>query len=396
MIAERHPDQIKKINKTKFMIKSQTRKQEEHMVHHTKFGWVCTCNDYTYRQKKCKHIFALEFRGIIKYEDKKNPTWIIPSIDSISCPFCGSEKFRKFGWRYNKKRKEQRYDCLMCYKKFSANGGFKKLKYTPQVVTFCMNLYFYGLSLRNVTKAVNLLGVEISHPSVYRWIVHYVWLMQKYLDYSIIPQVGSTWRADEIFTKIKGKQRYLFMSMDDKTRFWISKEVADTKFHHDARKLLSTAKEVTKTTPSMFITDGSRVYDRAFRKEMRGKNGELPIHVHTIHMAGNWNNNMMERLNGEFRDREKVMRGIKKKNSSIISGYQLFHNYFRPHTSLGGKTPAEIAGIRIQGKDKWKTLCGIPKSVRLLLCIIFLSCLLINNCASLLWHLSYKRFGWSF
>jgi hypothetical protein len=184
--------------------------------------------------------------------------------------------------------------------------------------------------------------------------------------------------------------------MDDKTRFWISKEVADTKFHHDARKLLSTAKEVTKTTPSMFITDGSRVYDRAFRKEMRGKNGELPIHVHTIHMAGNWNNNMMERLNGEFRDREKVMRGIKKKNSSIISGYQLFHNYFRPHMSLGGKTPAEIAGIRIQGKDKWKTLCGIPKSVRLLLCIIFLSCLLINNCASLLWHLSYKRFGWSF
>ena len=65
---------------------------------------------------------------------------------------------------------------------------------------------------------------------------------------------------------------------------------------------------------------------------------------------------MMERLNGEFRDREKVMRGIKKKDSSMISGYQLFHNYFRPHSSLNGKTPAEIAGIRIDGKNKWKTL----------------------------------------
>ncbi len=40
--------------------------------------------------------------------------------------------------------------------------------------------------------------------------------------------------------------------------------------------------------------------------------------------------------------------------------------------------------------------CGIPKSVRLLLCMILFSCLLINNCTPLLWHLSYKRFGWSF
>ena len=65
---------------------------------------------------------------------------------------------------------------------------------------------------------------------------------------------------------------------------------------------------------------------------------------------------MMERLNGEFRDREKVARGVKKKDSVMISGYQLHHNYFRPHTSLGGKTTAEIAGIRIEGDDKWKTV----------------------------------------
>ena len=146
------------------------------------------------------------------------------------------------------------------------------------------------------------------------------------------------------------------MSMDDKTRFWISKEVADTKFHHDATKLFVKAKQVTHTKPVTFITDGSPVYDKGFRKELRDRNADFPVHVHTIHMNGNWNNNMMERLNGEFRDREKVMRGIKKKDSSMISGYQLFHNYFRSHSSLNGKTPAEMAGIRIEGKDKWKTL----------------------------------------
>ena len=68
------------------------------------------------------------------------------------------------------------------------------------------------------------------------------------------------------------------------------------------------------------------------------------------------NNNKMERLNGEFRDREKVMRGLKKKDSVIIDGYRLYHNYIRSHMGLKGKTPAEACGIKIEGENKWKTL----------------------------------------
>jgi putative transposase len=64
----------------------------------------------------------------------------------------------------------------------------------------------------------------------------------------------------------------------------------------------------------------------------------------------------MERLNGEIRDREKTMRGIKKADTSILTGYQLYHNYFREHQGLAGKTPAEVAGIRIEGKNKWMTV----------------------------------------
>jgi len=64
----------------------------------------------------------------------------------------------------------------------------------------------------------------------------------------------------------------------------------------------------------------------------------------------------MERLNGEIRDREKVMRGLKKIDSPILSGYQLFHNYIRPHMSLGGLTPADKVGIKIEGGNKWITL----------------------------------------
>ena len=53
---------------------------------------------------------------------------------------------------------------------------------------------------------------------------------------------------------------------------------------------------------------------------------------------------------------EKVMRGIKKSDTSVLTGYQIYHNYLRPHMSLDGKTPSEMAGIQIEGENKWVTL----------------------------------------
>jgi hypothetical protein len=50
------------------------------------------------------------------------------------------------------------------------------------------------------------------------------------------------------------------------------------------------------------------------------------------------------------------MRGLKQKRTPILTGYQLYHNYVRPHEGLNGKTPAEACSIVIEGQDKWKTL----------------------------------------
>jgi transposase-like protein len=150
--------------------------------------------------------------------------------------------------------------------------------------------------------------------------------------------------------------KYLFAMMDDETRFWIAQEVAETKVSHDARSLFRMSKELMGKQPKTIITDGLRSYHDAYKKEYWTLKGPRTEHIRQISFGGKHENNKMERMNGEVRDREKVFRGLKKEDSAILSGYQLFHNYVRPHESLDGKTPAEACGIKVEGQDKWKTL----------------------------------------
>jgi hypothetical protein len=65
-----------------------------------------------------------------------------------------------------------------------------------------------------------------------------------------------------------------------------------------------------------------------------------------------------------IRDREKVTRNLKKDDSPILSGMQLFHNHVRPHMGLNGKTPADLAGIQVEGEDEWLTLIQNASKVR--------------------------------
>ena len=131
--------------------------------------------------------------------------------------------------------------------------------------------------------------------------------MNQYLD-KIVPQVGDAWRADEVYVKIRGELKYVFAMMDDETRFWIAQEVADRKEGHDARGLLQKSKQVTQTKPKVFITDGLGSYHEAYKKEFWAiKRRNRTLHIRHIHLQGDMNNNKMERLNGEIRDREKAI-----------------------------------------------------------------------------------------
>lgn len=179
--------------------------------------------------------------------------------------------------------------------------------------------------------------------------------MQKYLE-QIKPNVSNVWRTDELYVKVKGNNKYLFALMDDETRFWIAQQVADKKNSSDIRPLFKEGKKIAGKKPNILISDGARNFHEAYTKEFWTNTKPRTEHIQHIRLQGDKNNNKMERMNGEIRDREKTMRGLKRQDTPILKGYQIYHNYLRPHEWLAGKTPADASGIRIEGENKWITL----------------------------------------
>jgi transposase-like protein len=139
--------------------------------------------------------------------------------------------------------------------------------------------------------------------------------------------------------------------MDDETRFWIAQQASSHKEGANASRLFRRSKASAGKEPKTLITDGLRTYAEAAALDF-----PHATHIKEIRLAGTVHNNKMERMNGEVRDREKVMRGLKTVDTPILKGYQLYHNFIRPHEGLNGNTPAERAGIRIGGENKWITL----------------------------------------
>src|SRR3990170_8971887 len=332
--------QIKRVDDCAYTVKSQSN-NGEYCITKVDGEWLCSCPDNAYRHVKCKHIFAVEFSQSLRAEVAISR--VIPEVNVQACQYCGSNQIVKAGIRHNKTGSIQKYLCRGCGHHFTLNLGFEGMRASPQVITSAMQLYFTGESLRNVQKFLKLQGVTVSHVGILKWIKKYVRIMNDYLE-KMKPNVSDTWRADEIYLKVKGNMKYLFAMMDDETRFWIAQEVAETKEKHDARTLFMRSKYLMGKQPKTLITDGLPSYAKACQWAFDGTK-----HIRQIRLQGAIHNNKMERMNGEIRDREKTMRGLKRKRTPILSGVQIFHNFVRPHEVLGGKTPAEACGIKVEG-----------------------------------------------
>ena len=280
------------------------------------------------------------------------------------CTHCGSENYIKYG----KKNSKQVYMCKNCKRRFVDNLYFERLKAEPKIICVTLDLYFKGISLRKIADHLKqFYNLNIHFTTLYHWIRRYIIIMDEYAR-QFKPQLSEVWNADEMMIKIDGDWFYLWNVMDDETRFHLASVISKERKTVDARKVLITAKKRSHgERPQCIITDGLKIYSQAINEEFHTLKRNT-IHIDNVGIRGKhygrdcFDNNIVERLHGNIRERNKIQCGLKDEYSMFIRGHQLYYNFIRPHESLNGKTPSEEAGITIEGSNKWLTL--IKKSVQ--------------------------------
>src|SRR6202451_2196824 len=71
----------------------------------------------------------------------------------------------------------------------------------------------YPISYRQLEEMMDERGVEVDHSTLNRWVVKYMPLLEKQFRERKRP-VGSSWRLDETYVKIKGVWKYLYRAVD--------------------------------------------------------------------------------------------------------------------------------------------------------------------------------------
>ena len=200
-----------------------------------------------------------------------------------------------------------------------------------------------------------------------RWIKKYIKLLGKYAE-KYEAEVGNIWHSDEttVFIKKEGEKKcyeWLWNIMDAKTRYLLACQITETRFVNDARKPLQKAKETANRRPDAIVTDGLPAYQKAIKAEFYDITAQIQNpHIRLKDFETHPNNNILERLNGTFRERTKVMRSLDSLTSAqdFAAGMQTYYNYIRPHQGIGGLTPAQMANIPINLMgNRWETMIGL-------------------------------------
>jgi hypothetical protein len=107
----------------------------------------------------------------------------------------------------------------------------------------------------------------------------------------------------------------------------------------DARALFSKSKETAGKRPLTLIIDGAQNYVRGVQARVlhEPQSSVSPCQGHQARRQVH--DNKIERMNGEVRDRGKIMRGINKMDTPILKGTQIFHTYTKPQEDFRGGLP---------------------------------------------------------
>ena len=91
---------------------------------------------------------------------------------------------------------------------------FKGSHFEREVILWGMRWYVaYPISYRQLEEMMQERGVAVDHSTLNRWVLKYVPFLEQQFRARKRP-VGSSWRMDETYVRIKGAWKYLYRAVD--------------------------------------------------------------------------------------------------------------------------------------------------------------------------------------
>ena len=213
-----------------------------------------------------------------------------------------------------------------------SKSPFKWRHYQPEVILLCVRWYLsYPLSYRQVKEMVNERGIEVDHTTVFRWVQEYSPEIDKRCRPYLKP-TNDSWRVDETYIKVKGKDRYLYRAVDSEGKtldFLLTAKRDATAAKRFFRKML---KAIHTSTPRVITVDKNPAYPKAIKELKAAK--KLPEGVKLRQIK--YLNNIVEQDHRGIKRLVKPGMGFGSFNTArrTIRGYEII-NMMRKGQVLG-------------------------------------------------------------
>jgi transposase-like protein len=132
--------------------------------------------------------------------------------------------------------------------------------------------------------------------------------------------------------------------IDEDTRFLLASHLSLSRTTRDASSLIEKAWKRASKAPKVIISD--RLY--AYLDGIETVFGADTEHIQSKEMTADIYNNLIQPFRGILKDRINVTKRFKTLDTAltILDGFLIHYNFFRPLMTLRNQTPAEEAGIK--------------------------------------------------
>jgi transposase-like protein len=194
------------------------------------------------------------------------------------------------------------------------NELFEGRHFDREIIVLCVRWYLrFKLSFRDLVEMMAERNLSMAHTTIMRWVHHYAPKFERRWNRFARP-VGTSWRVDETYVKIRGQWVYLYRAVDraGKTvdfRLSTRRDVAA------AKAFFRKAVKSQGASPTTITLDGYAASHRAVR-EMKAA-GQLA--ADTKLRSSKYLNNLIEQDHRGVKLRIGPMLGFKRFRTAAIT-----------------------------------------------------------------------------